>query len=184
MKTPVVDGLIILFARRAQSECSHAGLRTVIRLSGHDAVTRAAMATTGECIAIIAAGRIKNVADTRCADSYIGQYKSRLFAVSNAGFNLKIAKIGQSLSSNRQRFDICKRRRVIIQAVEKFLLLCAIAFNSNGYAVSRVCNPACLLVLPGKPGDKGTKSDALNETVNSNCYMVFVYVETYLSQRF
>jgi len=44
------------------------------------------------------------------------------------------------------------------------LLLFGSTFNSNGYAVSSVRNPAFLLVLPGKPNNKWTKSKALNET--------------------
>jgi len=44
------------------------------------------------------------------------------------------------------------------------LLLFRIAFNSNAYAVSNVRNPAGLLVLPGKPNSKWTKSKALNKT--------------------
>jgi hypothetical protein len=44
------------------------------------------------------------------------------------------------------------------------LLLSWSAFNSKRYTVSRVGNPAFLLVLPGKPNNKWTKSKALNET--------------------
>jgi len=44
------------------------------------------------------------------------------------------------------------------------LLLFGSAFNSQGYAASSICNPAFLLVLPGKTNNKRTKSKPLNET--------------------
>jgi hypothetical protein len=44
------------------------------------------------------------------------------------------------------------------------LLLFGSAFNSKRYTVSSVGDPAFLLVLPGKPNNKWTKSKTLNES--------------------
>ncbi len=85
-------------------------------------------------------------------------------AISNAGFNLEITKTSQRLAHHGHGFDFRKRWRVIVQAVKKLLLLFGDAFNRQGYAISRVCNPAILLVLPGKPNNKRTKSQPLDET--------------------
>ena len=67
METSVVYRLISLPTVLTQGETSHTGVLAVIRLASHDAVARTAVATTGKRVVIIAAGGIKNIADTAFA---------------------------------------------------------------------------------------------------------------------
>jgi len=95
MKAPVVDGLVILLAGGTGFECGHAGSAAVVRLPGHNAVARPAMATAGKRVEIIAAGGIENVADASRAHGYVREHKGGLLVVSLAGFNPKIIKACQ-----------------------------------------------------------------------------------------
>lgn len=95
MEAPVVDGLVVLKAGGTGFECRHSGSAAVVRLSGHKAVARPAMATAGERVAIIAAGRVENIADAIRAHGDVRQHKGGLLVVSLAGFNLEIVKACQ-----------------------------------------------------------------------------------------
>jgi hypothetical protein len=55
---------------------------------------------------------------------------------------------------------------LITKRVQKLSLSFRRAFNSNGYAAGGICNPALLPVFLGKPDNKGTKSQALDETLD------------------
>lgn len=164
MKAPVVYRSIVQPALVADAELRHAGLAAVIRLPGHDAVARAAVAAARKRVVIVPAGWIENIADTVRAGCYVGQYKYRLFAFSLTGFNPEIAIISRRLADDRQRSDFRERRRMLVQTVKELLLPFGGALNSEGYAAGRVCDPAVLLVLPGQPNNKGPKSQTLNET--------------------
>jgi hypothetical protein len=72
MKPPVIYRLIVSLALMTDVKFSHAGLVAVIRLSGHNAVSRAAVTTAGKRVVIVAAGGIKNIANTVWAGRYIG----------------------------------------------------------------------------------------------------------------
>lgn len=141
------------------------------------------MATTREGVVEVPASRIKNIFNTILAGCDVRQDKGRLFAICDAGFNLKVLKIYQGLVSYCLRFDVRKRWQPIIQAIKKLMLLIYRTFDRNDYAIRGVCNPAILLVLLRQSGNKWTKTHALNETGNFNLYMIFTNRNTFFGMK-
>ena len=72
VEASVVYISVVLPAVATGGECRHAGLAAVVRLPGHNAVARPAMATAGKRIMIVAAGGVKNIADAVRAGGYVG----------------------------------------------------------------------------------------------------------------
>ena len=55
---------------------------------------------------------------------------------------------------------------MIAKVIKKLLLLLRMAFNSDVYAIGRICYPTFLQVFLGKSCDKGAKSNSLDESCN------------------
>ncbi len=167
---PAAGGIVVLGpAGGAHGKRCHGGERSVVGDAGDDGVARAAVGAVDEGVAVAPVCRVKQLSETVRANIAVGRYHGPAFATS-AGKNGEPGLPRRNLLRATE-FGYHRQRRCFGRdrlAKRRQILRLPFRFDLN--AAAGIAHPSPQAMFVGKPVDKGTKPNPLDDSFYFQSY--------------